>query len=60
LTRATERGYIGGVVKGEVSAAGAGIRGVPGKANSYPYKYVIKASANKKQEEEEPDSPLKI
>ena len=35
LTRPTDRGYIAGVVKGEDSAAGAGIRGVPGKANSY-------------------------
>ena len=38
MTRATAREYIAGVVKRGVSAAGAGIRGVPGKVNSYPYK----------------------
>jgi VWFA-related protein len=36
LTGPWDREYISGVIKGEVSAAGAGIRGAPGKANSYP------------------------
>jgi len=32
-----DREYISGVVKGGVSAPGAGVRDVPGKANAYPY-----------------------
>jgi hypothetical protein len=36
LTSPTGREYIPGVVKRGDSSAGAGIRGVPGKANSYP------------------------
>ena len=35
LTRPTDRKYIAGVLKWGNSAAGVGIRGVPGKANSY-------------------------
>jgi hypothetical protein len=35
LTRPTDREYIAGVLKWGDSAAGAGIRGVPGKANSF-------------------------
>jgi hypothetical protein len=34
LTGPWDRKYIAGVVKGEVSAAEAGIRGASGKANS--------------------------
>jgi hypothetical protein len=36
LTRPTDREHIAGVLKWGDSAAGAGIRGGPGKANSYP------------------------
>jgi len=35
LTWPTDREYIAGVLKWGDSAAGAGIRGVPGKANSF-------------------------
>jgi hypothetical protein len=38
LTSPTGREYIIGVVKWGDSSAGAGIRGVPEKANSYPFK----------------------
>jgi hypothetical protein len=37
LTSPIGREYIPGVVKRGDSSAGAGIRGVPGKANSYPF-----------------------
>jgi len=37
LTVPTGREHIPGVVKRGDSSAGAGIRGVPGKTNSYPF-----------------------
>jgi len=39
LTGPWDRKYIAGVVKGEVSAAEAGIRGASGKANSYSSRF---------------------